>query len=121
MNPRRVHDLMRRYFPKIDGAEHEWVVVVDEAGLRREVLEALLGKIVPAEELIVEVHRKIGGMVPRAAAIAMVAKHVGRGDIRIADRKFTGFLVVLRSGVATGWTEINADAEIDYQDETISH
>ena len=57
MNPRRLHDLMRQHFPKIDIAAHEWIVVADEAGLRTEALAALLDKMVLGEELVVEVQR----------------------------------------------------------------
>jgi hypothetical protein len=105
MNTRRVHELMREHFPNVDSAACNWVVAVDEGGLRSVVLKELLAVHVPGSDLLVEVHRKIGSFLPRQDVEAFVAKHLGQGDIRIADREFNGFVVVAASGVATGWSE----------------
>jgi hypothetical protein len=34
-----------------------------------------------------------------------VREHVGQGEIRVADREVTAFVVVAADGVATGWAE----------------
>jgi hypothetical protein len=104
MNPRRVHELMQKHFPEVQSASREWVIAADEHGLRSSVLGALLERYVPASDLLIEVHRKIGDFLPMQAAVAFVAEHLGQGEIRVADREFTGFVVVAVNGVATGWS-----------------
>jgi hypothetical protein len=93
---------MQEHFPEVQSASREWVVVADEHGLRSSVLSPLLERYVAAGDLLVEVHRKVGGFMPMQAAVAFVAKHLGQGEIRVADRDFTGFVVVAVNGVATG-------------------
>lgn len=105
MNARRVHELMREHFPAVDAAACSWVVAVDEGGLRSVVFSELLAVHVPGSDLLVEVHRKVGGLLPRQDVEAFVAKHLGQGDIRIADRGFSGFVVVAANGVASGWSQ----------------
>ncbi|RYG88660.1 MAG: hypothetical protein EON59_03755 [Alphaproteobacteria bacterium] len=104
MNPRRVHELMREHFPDFDAAACNWVVAVDEGGLRPVVFRELLAVHVPGSDLLVEVHRKVGSLLARKDVEAFVAKHLGQGHIRIADREFNGFVVVAASGVATAWS-----------------
>ena len=103
MNPRRVHELMHQHFPEVRAATRDWVVAADENGLRHEVVRGLMSKYIAAEELLVEVHRRIGDFLPAEAAVDFVAKHVGQGEIRISDRDFKGFVVVAVNGVAAGW------------------
>jgi hypothetical protein len=95
---------MQEHFPEVQTASCEWVVAADEHGLRSSVLGALLEKYVPAGDLLVEVHRKVGDFLPMQAAMVFVAEHLGQGEIRVADREFTGFVVVAVNGVATGWS-----------------
>ncbi len=103
MNPRRVHELMRQHFPEVKAASRDWVVVADDNGLRRSVLEGLIDEYISRADLLVEAGRKVGDFLPASAAIDFVAKHAGQVDIRLADRDFTGYVVVLANGVAAGW------------------
>jgi len=103
MNPRRVHELMLEHFPEVRPAARDWIVAADEGGLRDEVVRDLVSRHIPADELLVEVHRRVGDFLAVEAAFAFVAKHVGQGEIRITDRQFRGFVVVAANGVATGW------------------
>jgi hypothetical protein len=63
-----------------------------------------LGVVVPNDKLGLEVHRKIGDYLTVEASLQFVAKYVGQGEILMADRDFTGFVVVATNGVATGWS-----------------
>lgn len=103
MNPRRIHDLMREHFPPVLHAEHDWTLVQDERGSRLGVLSGLLSTHVRSEEVVVEVHRRLGAVLPLKEALAYISTHIGQGEIRIADRAFSGFVVVAANGVATGW------------------
>lgn len=88
MNPRRVHELMHQHFPEVRAGTRDWVVAADENGLRHGVVSDLVAKYIPADELLVEVHRRVGDFLPIEAAVDFVAKHVGQGEIRISDREF---------------------------------
>tara|TARA_B100001105_G_C22396884_1_gene447171 strand:+ start:3651 stop:3992 length:342 start_codon:yes stop_codon:yes gene_type:complete len=103
MNPRRVHELMVKHFLEVQAASRSWIVAADEDGLRAIVLADLLDQHVPPGDLLVEVHRKLGDCLPRQQVVGYVAAHIGKGNIRIADRAFRGFVVVAANGVATGW------------------
>jgi len=103
MNPRRVHDLMREHFPAFDAASVEWTNIVERAGPNIELLAALLAKHITAPEVLVEVHRKLGTRLPREEAAGFISAHIGEGQIRVADRGFTSFLVIAQNGVVTGW------------------
>ena len=85
------------------GASREWLVVSDEKGLRVAVLAALIDEHVRSDDVLVEANRKVGDLLPRQAALEFVAAHVGRGEIRLSNRDFNGFVVVAQNGVATGW------------------
>lgn len=56
---------MRKHFPAVEAATRAWVNVADQDGLREEQLLKLLDEYVPAELLLVEVHRKVGGSCPK--------------------------------------------------------
>jgi hypothetical protein len=94
---------MREHFPAFDAAKVEWTNVVERDGTNAELLENLLGHHIEAAEVLVEVHRKLGAMVPRREAVTFISSHIGEGEIRVADRGFTSFVVVAQNGVATGW------------------
>lgn len=98
MNTRRIHELMTQRFPPIEHATREWAVVADSLQL-----EALVVAYIRSPEVLVEVHRKLGALLPVQEAVAFAVAHIGEGDIRIADREFSGVVVVARNGVATGW------------------
>ena len=103
MNARRVHELMRKHFPAYEIVAMEWTNVAERDGPNVRLLEALVAKHVSAEEVLVEVHRKLGGLVPRSELVPYLVAHYGQGGIRVADRGFTSFLVVTHNGVVTGW------------------
>ena len=103
MNPRRIHELMRTRFPPIQHASREWALVQNERGADHSAIATLLAKHVASPEVLVEVHRKLGAVLPIADAPAYIGTHIGEGEVRVADRQFTGFVVVALNGVATGW------------------
>lgn len=109
MNPRRVHELMRKHFPALKEVSRVWVNVADHDGLREEPLSRLMDEYIAAEPLLIEAHRKVAAALPKAEAIQYVREHLGRGTIRISDRAFRGFVVVAVNGVATGWSSPLAD------------
>jgi hypothetical protein len=113
MNPRRVHELMRRHFPEVRASAREWVVAADANGLRVGVLEGLVEKYISGEDLFVEVSRRLGDFLPVRAALELAAMHVGQGEIRLSNQKFTGFVVIATNGAATGWSEIEQDASAE--------
>jgi hypothetical protein len=102
MNTRRVHDLMRQNFPSIEHARREWMIVGESSQI-----EALIAEYVRSPEALVEVHRKLGALLPIGEAARFAAAHIGEGEIRIADREFTGFVVVAQNSVATGWRALD--------------
>jgi hypothetical protein len=105
MNPRRVHELMTANFPKVDLAKRSWVNLLESDGtLRRNVLAALLDEFINADELLVEVSRKLGDLLPKPDVIPYLARHIGCGEVRISDRAFQRYVVVGANGVATGWS-----------------
>lgn len=103
MNPRRVHDLMRKHFPPVDAASREWVHIVGPEGLRKQELLRLLDEFIPAERVLVEIHRKLGDYLCKSEAAEFSAAHWGEGEVHISDRDFRGFVVIAQNGVATGW------------------
>ena len=86
------------------GAFREWIVVADEKGLRCEVLGALIDEHVRSDDVLVEVNRGVGNLLPKQATLEFISAHLGQGEIRLANREFDGFVVVAQNGVATGWT-----------------
>jgi len=102
MNPRRVHELMRANFPKVDLAKHTWVNLLESDGtVRSSVLATLLDQFTDADQLLVEVNRKLGDFLPKCDVIPYVQKNIGLGEIRIADRAFRGYVLVGVNGVAS--------------------
>jgi hypothetical protein len=117
MNQRRIHELMRSRFPAIDAVEHEWANMHDGCAPRTEAIASLLCETFSAAEVLVEVHRKLGGLFPLSEAAAYIGAHIGQGQIRVADREFTSFVVVATNGVATAWRttdnrSVNADGPV---------
>lgn len=89
---------MKQRFPPIEHATRDWAVVADSRQL-----EALVAAYIRSPEVLVEVHRKLGALLPVREAAAFAVAHIGEGEIRIADREFTGVVVVAQNGVAAGW------------------
>jgi len=108
VNPRRVHDLVRKHFPPIDFVAHEWANVADNTGPRLADITALLDRCIAAPELVVELNRKEGGYFSKADALTFICTNIGKGHIRISDREFTSFVVIASNGVATGWKPTSA-------------
>ena len=103
MNPRRVHQLMLDRFPAFDAVDFDWENMHDGKAPRLKELSELLVRYIEAPEVLVEVHRKLGALLPVNEAVAFIGNHIGEGQIRVADRQFTSFLVVALNGVAAGW------------------
>lgn len=103
MNPRRVHELMTANFRPVELAALDWVNVLEADGtIRRDVLHALIDEFVRADEILVEMSRKLGGLKQREQVIQYVQEHVGKVQIRIADRGFHGYVLIGMNGVAAG-------------------
>lgn len=63
MNPRRVHELMTANFPPVELATLNWVNVLEANGtIRRRVLDALIDQFIRADDILVEVNRKLGDL-----------------------------------------------------------
>jgi hypothetical protein len=103
MNPRRVHELISKHFPEEDAASRDWTNVMERDGVRTEALAALIKQHIDADEVLVEVHRKLGDYLPIEDALLFIRDHIGEGEIKVTDREFKTFVVVARNGVATGW------------------
>jgi hypothetical protein len=60
--------------------------------------------------VVIEVNRRLGTALPLKDAVSS-GQHIGEGIIQVADKDFTGYVVVLANGVATGWSlTANSDA-----------
>jgi hypothetical protein len=108
MNPRRVHQLMLQRFPVFDAVDLEWKNMHDGKAPRLQELAEMLVHYIQAPEVLVEVHRKLGVFLPVAEAVTFIGSHIGEGQIRVADRQFTSFVVIALNGVAAGWRSTNA-------------
>lgn len=98
---------MKNQFPAVDPARLEWVNIANENGLlfREKVCAAVICPFEKQhiEEVMVEVHRKQGGLIPTTELAQYLVDHLRQGTIRISDRSFTGFGLVAMNGVATSW------------------
>lgn len=103
MNPRRVHELMLESFPDFDASKIDWKNIADRAGVRGHELNELLNSYIHSDNALVEVERKIGDFLPLSEVINFVAPYVGKQQIKITNREFTGFIVIASNGVAAGW------------------
>jgi len=105
MNPRRVHELMTANFPSVDLVTLDWVNVLEADGMiRSEVLDALIDEFVRADDILIEVNRKLGDLKRRDQIIPYLQEHIGKSQIRIADRDFQGYVLIGMNGVAAGWS-----------------
>jgi len=103
MNPRRIHELMRQRFPPFSAAEREWKNIVSTSSPSEALLQEVLDAHIGEAEVLIEVHRKLGALLPASEAAAFAYSHIGEGQIRITNREFTSFVVVAQNGVAAGW------------------
>jgi hypothetical protein len=105
MNPRRVHELMNANFPLVELVKLDWVNVLEGNGtIRRKVLDALIDQFIRAEDVLVEVNRKLGSLKQRSQVMQYLQEHIGKGQVRIADRDFQGYVLIGMNGVAAGWS-----------------
>lgn len=88
------------------------MVAADQDGLRLNVVQSLVLQHIASDLLLVEAHRKAGGLFPMKEALDFVATHLGKGRIRLTDREFNGFVVVESNGVASGWSEQTGSSEV---------
>ncbi|MBK5052989.1 hypothetical protein [Paraburkholderia domus] len=102
MNPRHVHTLFNKHYPVIDLAKCEWTHIMRDGDVRRDMLHKFLLTLA-ATDLLIHVHRKLGGFLPLADAANFICENAGKGDIRITDRRFSRFVIVARNGVAATW------------------
>ena len=103
MNSRRVHELMRQHFPVFSPSGREWKNIAGTSGADPAKVQELLEQHIVEPELVVQVHRNLGAVLSRSEAVAFVCAHVGEGQIQVANREFTSFVVVAQNGVVTGW------------------
>jgi hypothetical protein len=108
---------MKENFPKVDAVARTWVNLLERNGaVRTEALSALLDKHIRADDLLVEVHRKLGDYLGKKQALKFVEEHIGQDEIRITDRSFQGFVVIAVNGAATGWSpSLNSSLHTDAQ------
>jgi hypothetical protein len=98
---------MTAHFPQVELVTLNWLNVLEADGaIRREVLDKLIDDFIHSDEILVEVNRKLGDLKSRNQVIPYVQEHVGKGQIRIADRNFHGYVLVGMNGVAAGWSSI---------------
>ena len=90
-------------FPAFDAVDFGWENMHDGKAPRFKELSDFLVRYIEAPEVLVEVHRKLGAFLPIDEAVAFIGSHIGEGQIRVADRQFTSFVVVALNGVAAGW------------------
>lgn len=94
---------MRTRFPEFNSAELEWTNIAGAAGVDVLLLASVVAHHIAATEVLVEVHRKEGALLPRGEVATYVAAHLSEGTIRMADREFKSAVVVALNGVASGW------------------
>jgi hypothetical protein len=103
MNPRRVHHLMSLHFPPYDQQRGEWRILMRGPTCPPELVEAFLRETFVNAPVVVEIHRKLGDMLPIEQAVSLITPHVGHVDIRIANRSFSIFGVIAQAGVVLSW------------------
>lgn len=105
MNGRRVHQLMLRHFPLERPAP--WRYFCDCSGRNEQAaVDRFLSENFDTEKLLVEVHRSVGGYLGLPEAASLIASHICKADIRIADRAFSTFAVFARNGVVAAWRNV---------------
>ncbi len=102
MNPRRVNALMHKHFPPFDAVNRDWIIVLDDEKVLWERLQNLIESNIKSTEVLVRIHRKTGDCIPKEEVFDFLIEALGKSDIQITDRCFTGFVFVARNGVAAG-------------------
>jgi hypothetical protein len=108
---------MKEHFPPVDAVNRTWINLLERDGsVRTEALASLVDTNIRADDLVVEVHRKLGDFLEKKDALNFISERIGQGEIRIADRSFQGFVVVAVNGAATGWSlPLNSSLHTDAQ------
>jgi hypothetical protein len=96
--------MMRERFPPFNAAQLEWLNVLDGETFRTIEFNKLLRTHINEQEVMVEVHRKLGAVLFVDEVSDYIGLQIGKGEILIANRAFTSFVVVGVNGVATGWS-----------------
>lgn len=82
----------------------QWVYFCDGSGTdETTAVESYLRTYFEAEPLLVEVHRSIGGCLGFCEAYALIAKHLCKSNIKVANRTFTSFAIFASNGVTAAW------------------
>ncbi|WP_143036622.1 hypothetical protein [Paraburkholderia steynii] len=104
MNPRRVHSLFEKHFPKIDLVMCEWIHLFRDGTVDRELLGKILSTI-ESDCLLIHIRRTIGDFLQSEQALDYIVENVGKSQIRIADRAFNRFVMIASNGVAATWPQ----------------
>jgi len=102
---------MREHFPEFDGSKLDWIIIGDIDSIRFDKLEGLVDRHINSEELLVEINRKLGDFLPKAKAFDFLAPYVGKTEIKITNREFSGFVLVAINGVAAGWVAASRETD----------
>ena len=89
--------------PAVDAVDFEWKNMHDGNATRPKKLSELPMHHIEAPEVLLDVHRKLGALLLIDEALAFIGSHIGKGQIRVADRQFTSFVVVALNSVAADW------------------
>ena len=112
MNPRRVHSLFLKHYPKFDWVECEWIHLYRDRSVDRELLLQMLMTI-SADTLLVHVHRTLEDYLPVDQALEFIASNTCKSTIRITDRAFKNIVVVGSNGVAATWPRCLTRSQLD--------
>jgi len=105
MDEELLADLMAQNFPPCEPEDHAWSNVHDGAAPKTRVISEMLRANVGAGHVLVHVLRDedVYAEVTASEAAEFIGRHVLEGRIHASNLDFSGFLVVMPNGVATGW------------------
>ena len=105
MNPAEMYDEVALDFPVVHPEDHEWVNVHDGEAAKLDAVSGLVERYIDSSSVVLVIHAEpgIAAVLPRASVASYIAGHILKHEIQIADPRFTSFVAVRRSGVATGW------------------
>jgi hypothetical protein len=112
MNPRRVHSLFLKHYPKFDLVECEWIHLYRDGAIDCELLRQMLSTI-GADALLIHLHRKFGDYLPVEQAFEFIVQNMCKGTFRITDRAFTNVVVVGSNGVGATWPRCLTRSQLD--------
>lgn len=104
MNPRRVHELMRKNFPYFHTPTLDWKNIADRDGnIKTDEIKKYIEQYIQTDYVLVEAARKVGDYLPKDEAVLFAVSHYLRHSVKMANRDFSGFVVFTQSGVISGW------------------